>query len=300
MNKEKIFLSGVGGMLGEAFYEVFSKNYEVKCTDIDVNEKWLEYLDFRDSKEYTSQVEKFNPNYLFHIGAFTDLEYCEKNKKDTFDTNTESVKTAVTISNKLNIPLLYISTAGIFDGLKDSYDESDTPKPMGIYAQSKYDAEKFVLENSKQFLICRAGWMMGGGPKKDKKFIQKLMKQLKDGKKEIFVVDDKFGTPTYTHDFAKNVQLLIENKNFGLYNMVCEGNTGRYEVAEETLKILELQDKIKLTKVNSDYFSETYFAKRPACENLINKELNKRKLNLMRPWKITLKEYLKNSYSLYL
>ena len=88
MNKEKIFLSGVGGMLGEAFYEVFSKNYEVKCTDIDVNEKWLEYLDFRDSKEYASQVEKFNPNYLFHIGAFTDLEYCEKNKKDTFDTNT--------------------------------------------------------------------------------------------------------------------------------------------------------------------------------------------------------------------
>ena len=82
--------------------------------------------------------------------------------------------------------------------------------------------------------------------------------------------------------------------------MVCEGNTGRYEVAEETLKILELQDKIKLTKVNSDYFSKTYFAKRPACENLINKELNKKKLNLMRPWKITLKEYLKNSYSLYL
>ncbi|MDB9825902.1 sugar nucleotide-binding protein [Candidatus Pelagibacter sp.] len=300
MNKEKIFLSGVGGMLGEAFYKVFSKKYEIKCTDIDVNEDWLEYLDFRDPKEYISQVEKFNPNYLFHIGAFTDLEYCEKNKTDTFKTNTESVKTAVSISNKLSIPLLYISTAGIFDGLKNSYDESDTPKPMGIYAQSKYDAEKFVLENSKQFLICRAGWMMGGGPKKDKKFIQKLMKQIKDDKKEIFVVDDKFGTPTFTHDFAKNVQLLIENKSWGLYNMVCEGNTSRYEVSEEILKILDLQDKIKLTKVNSDYFSKIYFAKRPACENLINKELNKKKLNLMRPWKITLKEYLKTSYSLYL
>ena len=60
MNKEKIFLSGVGGMLGEAFYKVFSKKYEIKCTDIDVNEDWLEYLDFRDPKEYISQVEKFN------------------------------------------------------------------------------------------------------------------------------------------------------------------------------------------------------------------------------------------------
>ena len=116
--KKKIFLSGVGGMLGEAFYKIFSKNYELKCTDIDVNEKWLEHLDFRDAEKYILMVEKFNPDYLFHIGAYTDLEFCEKNQEETFKTNTESVKTAVKISNVKNIPLLYISTAGIFDGKK--------------------------------------------------------------------------------------------------------------------------------------------------------------------------------------
>ena len=287
-------------MLGEAFYDVFSKKYEIKCTDINVNEKWLDFLDFRDEEKYKLLVEKFNPDYLFHIGAYTDLEFCEKNQSETFRTNTDSVKTAVKISNKLNIPLLYISTAGIFDGLKEFYDENDLPKPMGVYAISKYEAEKFVIQNCKKFLICRAGWMMGGGPKKDKKFIQKIIKQIKDGKKELFIVDDKFGTPTYTYDFAKNTEALIDTDNFGLYNMACEGNTSRYDVAEEILKILNLNNSIKLTKVNSDYFSKIFFAKRPNSENLLNKELNKKGLNLMRPWRDTLKEYLENSYSSYL
>jgi len=298
--KKKIFLSGVGGMLGEAFYEVFSKKYTLKCTDKDVNEDWLERLDFCDSEKYRLTVEEFSPDYLFHIGAFTDLEYCENNRQATFETNTESVKTAVKISNNLNIPLLYISTAGIFDGLKEFYDENDEPKPMGVYAISKYEAEKFVVQNSKKFIICRAGWMMGGGPKKDKKFVKKILQQIKDGKKELFIVDDKFGTPTYTNDFAKNTLALIESNNFGLYNMACEGNTSRLEVTEEILKILNLSKKIKINKVNSDYFSKTFFAKRPNCENLLNKKLNDKKLNLMRPWKETLREYLKSSYSDYL
>ena len=298
--KKKIFLSGVGGMLGEAFYKVFSKNYDLKCTDINVNEEWLEYLDFRDAEKYSLLVEKFNPDYLFHIGAYTDLEFCEKNQEETFKTNTESVKTAVGISNNKSIPLLYISTAGIFDGKKNSYDEEDAPKPIGTYATSKYEAEKFVIQNSKKFLICRAGWMMGGGPKKDKKFIQKIIQQIQKGNKELFVVDDKFGTPTYTYDFAKNTEVLIDTNNFGLFNMACEGNTSRLEVAEEILKILNLSDKIKVNRVKSSYFNKTFFAERPSSENLINKKLNQKGLNLMRPWKETLREYINTSYVNYL
>ena len=96
------------------------------------NDKWLEQLDFRDAERYSLLVKKFNPDYLFHIGAYTDLEFCEKNKEVTFKTNTDSVKTAVTISNKLSIPLLYISTAGIFDGKKNSYDEDDKVKICSV------------------------------------------------------------------------------------------------------------------------------------------------------------------------
>jgi dTDP-4-dehydrorhamnose reductase len=297
---KKIYIAGCGGMLGEAFYKQFNSHYELKCTDKDVNEDWLSFLDFRNYDEYKKDVLEFNPDYLFHLGAYTDLEYCETNPDETYITNTLSVENAVYIANELDIPLLYISTAGIFDGQKELYDEWDIPNPLGVYARSKYAGELFVKENAKRFLICRAGWMMGSGPVKDKKFINKLMKKIKNGEKELFIVNDKDGTPTYTHDFARNVKLLIEKEYWGLYNMVCGGQTSRIEVAIELLKLLGLSDKINITPVNSDFFKDIYFAERPACERLINRKLNLRNLTIMRDWKTALKEYLENYYPNYL
>lgn len=298
--KKKIYIAGSGGMLGEAFYEQFKDQYELKCTDKDVNDSWLSFLDFRDLEAYRKDVKDFAPDYLFHLGAYTDLEYCEQNADDTYRTNTMSVENAVYIANELDIPLLYISTAGIFDGKKDLYDDWDMPNPLGVYARSKYMGERYVSENAKRFLICRAGWMMGAGPKKDKKFIQKLMKQLKEGKEELFIVNDKDGTPTYTHDFANNVKYLIEKEYWGLYNMVCGGQTSRLEVTEELLTILGLKDKIKLNVVTSDYFKDIYFAERPPCERLDNRKLNIRNANLMQDWRIALKQYIGKYYSDYL
>jgi dTDP-4-dehydrorhamnose reductase len=298
--KKKIYIAGCGGMLGEAFYTQFKDEYEIKCTDKDVNESWLSYLDFRDLDAYRKDVKTFAPDYLFHLGAYTDLEYCEQHADDTYNTNTLSVENAVYIANELDIPLLYISTAGIFDGKKDLYDDWDVPNPLGVYARSKYMGERYVCENAKRFLVCRAGWMMGSGPSKDKKFIQKLMKQLKEGKKELFIVNDKDGTPTYTQDFAKTVKELIKHEYWGLYNCVCGGQTSRLEVTEELLKILGLTDKIKLNVVTSEYFKDIYFAERPPCERLENRKLKIRNVNLMRHWKISIKEYIENYYQEYL
>jgi len=297
---KRIYIAGCGGMLGEAFYKQFSRDYTLWCTDIDVNERWLSYLDFRDIDAYRKDVTNFKPDYLFHLGAYTDLEYCELHPDDTYITNTLSVENAVYIANELKIPLLYISTAGIFDGKKEYYDDWDMPNPLGVYARSKYMGERFVIENSDRYLVCRAGWMMGSGPRKDKKFIQKIMKQIKDGKKELFVVNDKDGTPTYTHDFAKNVKSLLEKEYWGLYNMVCGGQTSRLEVAQELIKILSKETEIKIIEVTSDYYKSEYFAERPSCERLINKKLNLRRLNVMRDWRIALKEYISDYYSDYL
>lgn len=287
-------------MLGEAFYEQFKTDFIVKCTDKDVNESWLTFLDFRDFEAYRKDVFSFEPDYLFHLGAYTDLEFCELNADETYNTNTLTVENAVYIANTLDIPILYISTAGIFDGLKELYDDWDQPNPLGVYARSKYMGERFVVENAKRYLVCRAGWMMGAGPAKDKKFIQKLMKQLKEGKKELFIVDDKDGTPTFTHDFAGNVKALLHKEYWGLYNMVCGGQTSRLEVAGELLRVLHLEDKVKITPVNSDYFKNIYFAERPPCERLINRKLNIRNINLMRDWKAALKDYIETYYQSYL
>ncbi len=141
---------------------------------------------------------------------------------------------------------------------------------------------------------------MGGGPRKDKKFVQKIMSQLKDGKRELFIVNDKLGTPTYTHDFAQNVKLLIEREFGGLYNMVCSGVTGRYEVTLELIKVLKRENEIKITPVQSDYWKKEYFAQRPPSERLINKKLDLRGLNIMRDWRVCLAEYIKNYYQGYL
>jgi dTDP-4-dehydrorhamnose reductase len=286
--------------LGEAFYQKFKNDYDLKCSDIDVNEEWLSYLDFRDADAYRKEVVEFNPDYLFHIGAYTDLEYCEMNEQDTYETNTKSVEYAVSIANDLNIPLLYISTAGIFDGKKDFYDETDQPNPLGHYGRSKYLGEVAVQENSNDYIICRAGWMMGAGASKDKKFIQKLIKQIKEGASSLNVVNDKLGTPTYTHDFANNVKLLIDKDERGLFNMVCKGLTGRLEVANELVYLIGLKGQIEVNEVTSEYFSKEYFAERPECERLINKRLDDMNLNIMRDWRIALKEYLNDYYPEYL
>jgi len=297
---EKIYIAGCGGMLGEAFYRIFNKEYNLHCSDVDVNESWLSFLDFRNEKEYRNDMNIFRPSWLFHLGAYTDLEYCELNQDDTYETNTQSVKYAVEIANEMSIPILYISTAGIFDGKKEVYDELDLPNPKGHYAKSKYMGEKYVIENANDYLICRAGWMMGGGPEKDKKFIQKLMKQIKQGNKELFIVNDKLGTPTYTQDFALNVKVLIQKNKRGLFNMVCDGLTSRLEVATELLRLLNIEDKVTIVEVDSEYFSKDYFADRPDCERLINKNLDKYNLNLMRDWKVALAEYLSDYYKDYL
>ena len=294
--KKKVYLAGCGGMLGEAFHSIFNNDYELKCTDIDVNEPWLSYLDFRDFDAYSEDVALFKPDYLFHIGAYTDLEYCETHQNDSYATNAIAAENAVYISNNQNIPILYISTAGIFDGSKDTFDDWDLPNPMGHYARSKYAGELFVEKHSPRHLICRAGWMMGGGPKKDKKFINKIMLQIKEGKKELFVVSDKLGTPTYTHDFARNVKLLLEMEFWGLYNMVCDGITGRLEVAQELIKVLNLEGEIKVTPVDSKFWEGEYFADRPPSERLINRKLDARGLNVMRDWRVCLEEYIDNYY----
>jgi dTDP-4-dehydrorhamnose reductase len=298
--RKRIYMAGAGGMLGEGFRDVLDDRHDLRCTDRDVNANWLSFLDFRDFDAYRAEVRGFAPDYLFHLGAYTDLEYCELNPDDTYATNTLAVENAVHIANELGIPLLYISTAGIYDGLKDAYDDWDLANPLGHYARSKFMGERFVAENCRRHLVCRAGWMMGGGPPKDKKFIQKLMAQLKSGATELFIVEDKLGTPTYTLDFARNAELVLSKEYWGVYNMVCAGVTSRLEVADYLLKALRLDREVKITAVSSDHFAKEYFAARPASERLLTTKLDLRGLNIMRDWRTCLDEYLAERYAGYL
>lgn len=286
---------GCGGMLGEAFYHIFRDDFDVKATDIDVNEPWLSSLDVREYEAIRSAVNDIKPDFIFNLAAYTDLEFCEQNIDATNLTNTTGAENCAQISQEFNCTYIFISTAGIYDGRQESYTDFDEPAPLSIYGKSKYNAELRIKDICSKYFIFRAGWMMGGGHK-DKKFVHKIIKQLLAGQKELHVVSDLKGSPTYTYDFALNALKMINTKFYGLYNMTCEGGPSRYDVAAEMLRILGLTDKIKLNEVDSQHFIEEYFAPRPESEVLENLKLRRRKLDEMRDWNVSLKDYLEKDW----
>lgn len=292
----RVLITGCGGMLGKAMYQKCVERYgksSICATDIDINESWLSMLDVRDIRAYEKYIKKWKPTIIFHLAALTDLEYCEKNPQDAWITNALGTENAAILARKYNCILVYISTAGIFGGEKEEYTDFDTPNPLGYYAKSKYYGEQFIKQYLSNYFIFRAGWMMGGGLIKDKKFISKIYKQIKNGSKEIFVVDDKLGTPTYTIDFASAIIKVIDSGYCGLYNQVCEGSCSRFDVAKEFVEQLGLSSQIKVTKVTSDHFRNEYFAPRPSSEKLINLKLTARGINYMRNWRVCVAEYSK-------
>ncbi|NER18916.1 SDR family oxidoreductase [Spongiivirga citrea] len=292
-NTTKVYIAGCGGMLGDAVYELFNSKAIVKATDINLTEEWLEYADVSNYNEIRKSIVDFNPDLIINLAALTDLEYCEKNQEQTWLYNALGPENIGLIANQLDVPLVYISTAGIVDGQQDVYNDFDKPNPLSIYAKAKYHGELFTQSHVNKYYVFRAGWMMGGGPLKDKKFINKIYKQIKSGKKELFVVDDKLGTPTYTKSFASGIFHVVQSGLYGVYNQVCNGDCSRYDVAKEFVKLLGLEGDIRVSKVDSDHFKSEYFAPRPFSEKLTNLKLNTRGLNVMPDWKEALEDYSK-------
>lgn len=292
-NYEKIFVAGADGMLGTTLQDIIdTKNFLLTDKNTSKNVK---FCDIRDLKHTTQIIAEYQPDIILNFAALVDLEYCEKEKDDCYLTNTIAAFHLFNLAKDLNIPYVFISTAGIFGNDKEFYTEEDEPSPLSTYGKSKYYIEQLLLnQNYPKYWIFRAGWMMGGGPKKDKKFVNKIMKQIKSGAKELFVVDDKLGVPTYTRDFASSILRHIkEELPYGLYNMVSEGEASRYETAVAINEYLNLG--LTIHKVDSNYFKNEYFAPRPHSEKLINKSLNDLGKNYMRNWKVCLYEYL-NKY----
>jgi dTDP-4-dehydrorhamnose reductase len=182
------------------------------------------------------------------------------------------VENTVYISNELKVPLLWIGIAGIFGGRQDRCGHWGRPKPLGVYARAKWAGGESVRINARTYLICRAGWMVGGGPSKDRKSVKKLMRKLHDGQRELGVVDDRLGTPAYTRDLALDVRLRLERRSWGPLNMVCRGGASRPEVARALVDESGLGGTVDVHPVRSAYFAETYFAPRPDCGCLVDRQ----------------------------
>lgn len=295
----KTLITGCGGMLGNAVLPYFqSQCEEILASDLEARavEKNLQVLDVRDVAAARQMVSAFKPDLILHLAAETDLEYCEEHADIAEATNAWASGEIAKLAEEFGCTLVYISTAGVFDGEKMGfYTEADQPVPIMVYGQTKYDGELLVRQYCSRHYVVRAGWMVGGGQATDHKFVSKILDQLIEGRDVIHAVDDRWGTPTYTHDFARNLFRLLDTEAYGTYHMVCEGFGTRFDVASEIVAISGRTD-VEVLPVSSDFFKEEYFAPRPRSEMMENAKLAELNINSMRPWREALRHYMEREY----
>lgn len=287
----KILLTGAAGMLAADVIKLLtSQKHEVIKTDINRRLPDIEKLDIVDSEEVLHKVETVKPDYIFHFAAETDVDLCQKKPKHAFEVNAFGTKNMALAAKEFGSRLLYISTGNVFDGNKlTAYVESDEPHPINEYGKSKLQGEEEVKKLLSEYFIIRVGWMVGGW-ELDKKFVYKIVQQLKEGKKELKVVSDKFGSPTFTKDFAANFMTVLNTEQFGLYHMTNKDTCSRYDIAVRVVECMGFKDKVKIIPIDSSQFPLP--APRPQSEMLTNHRLDLLKLNNMPYWQDSLKEYI--------
>ena len=287
----KVLITGAAGMLGsEVCQELKRRSHTVLKTDINLTTKDIEFLDVKNYNEVTKLIKKMKPNAIFHLAAETDVDLCEKKPDHAYITNVLGTENIALLCQKFKIPMVYISTAGVFSGDKvEPYTEFDEPGPLNIYGKTKLEGEKIVQNLLNEYFIFRAGWMVGGWTI-DKKFVYKIIKLLKT-EREINVVDDKFGSPTFTFDFAKNLMTVVNTKRHGLFHMTNKGTCSRYDIAVKIIEFLDLGGKVKVNPVSSTEFPLP--APRARSEMMRNYKLDLLGLNSMPRWEESLARYIR-------
>ena len=276
-------------MLGTALLAALKGlGHQILATDIINVNNGMQYLDVQDQDSVRKIFAEFKPDIVFHLAAATDVDRCETQAEQTFMVNTLGTENIVFACMPQDTKLVYISTAAVFDGKKlKPYTELDQPRPLNIYAWTKFEGEKVVERFLKRYFIVRAGWMIGGIDK-DKKFVFKIIKQLQK-QKEIMAVTDKKGSPTFTKDLAAGLVRLLEFERYGLYHMANRGSCSRYDIAKQIVKLMA-RDDVTVKAVTSEAFPLP--APRPDSEAIENFKLNLLGMNKMQPWEEALAEYI--------
>ncbi len=289
----KILLTGASGTLAAEVIRVMQDGgNEIIKTDIAPREPDCVKLDVTKIEEVEQKIAAFSPDYVFHLAAHTDVDRCETEPDAAFRINFIGTENIAFSCRKADVPMLYISTGGVFGGDKtEPCTEFDEPSPVNIYARSKYAGEFAVINNVQRYFIMRAGWMIGD-VRLDKKFVSKILSFIKSGKRKIEAVNDRFGTPCFTRDFAKQIPVLLETKRYGLYHCANNEMATRYDIAKAIVELMSLDGEVEVTPVGSERFPLP--APRPRSEAIVNYKLELNGINVMPPWRESLERYIES------
>jgi dTDP-4-dehydrorhamnose reductase len=285
----KILVTGSAGMLGSTLCPTLTRRgQEVIATDFAQIYDGI-HLDVSNYTQVDEIVSKTEPDIVLHLAAETDVDKCEREPDHAFLMNTIGTQNVALVCQKRNVTMAYISTTGVFYGDKsEPYTEFDPPNPINVYGRSKLEGEKIVQSLFERYYILRAGWMFGGGPTKDKKFIGKIIKRMNETNM-LKAVNDTMGSLTYTVDFSQCLADLIETNNYGLYHCINKGYCSRFDVAKKIVEFLGRSD-VTVEPVSSACFPSS--AVRPNSDWAKNYKLELLGMDTMRNWEDALKDYI--------
>ncbi len=279
--KKKILVIGSTGMLAFDLIKVFSNDYEIiKAVHSD--------FDVADKIATENFIKNCAPNLIINAAAYHKTEECELNPEKSFAVNAIGAFNVAKATREIGAKIIFISTDYVFDGNKEYFTESDIPNPLNVYGTSKLAGENLTKIANENYFIIRTSWLFGIHKSgKGNNFVTLMLEKAKNDE-NIKVVDDQFGSPTYTYDLAAKIKELIDkNVSSGIYHITNSDSCSWYEFARKIFRLSNLKPNLERIK-SGDGPSKI---KRPKCSVLISENLKKQGVENLRPWQEALSSY---------
>jgi dTDP-4-dehydrorhamnose reductase len=244
----------------------------------------LPEMDITDRFQCLEKLDALHPAVIVNCAAYTAVDACEKDPV-CWKVNADGPKHLAEWAAVNGVFLVHVSTDYVFDGNKplfDSYTEADKPSPISEYGKSKLAGEKAVLDSGAGAAILRTAWLYGATGKNFLKTMLRLA--LQNPEKEIRVVNDQFGSPTWSHTLARQIAAVINARSVGVFHATSGGYCSWYDLASRLLQLMDVPHRIAPC-TTAEYPTP---ARRPQNSILENAALKHQGLNIFENWDVEL------------
>lgn len=275
----KILVTGFGGQLGYDVIKVL-KSRNIECIGTDMKD-----FSLTDREATIGYIKDYAPDMVIHCAAYTAVDNAEDNRELCFAVNEKGTEYVAEACKEIGAKMIYISTDYVFPGNGENfYAPLDEKSPCNVYGESKLAGELAVQHLVDKYYIVRISWVFGIN---GKNFIKTMLK-LGETHKELTVVDDQIGSPTYTADLAVLLADMAESDKYGIYHATNEGICSWAEFAAEIFRQADMD--VKVTPVPSTAYPTK--AVRPKNSRMSKEALTEAGFNRLPSWQDALARYL--------